>query len=65
VDVDADGYITAYEVEHFYEEQAERMEMLCIEHVPFEDVFCQLYVDKVVDRLGLYWRLYWISMFLL
>jgi len=51
IDLDSDGYITAYEVEHFYQEQAERMETLCIEHIPFGDVFCQL-IDMVnpMDR---------------
>lgn len=42
VDLDQNGIITAYEMEHFYEEQLHRLEYLNQEAVPFKDVLCQM-----------------------
>ncbi|PNJ14893.1 serine/threonine-protein phosphatase 2A regulatory subunit B'' subunit alpha isoform X3 [Pongo pygmaeus] len=42
MDVDGDGVLSMYELEHFYEEQCERMEAMGIEPLPFHDLLCQM-----------------------
>lgn len=42
MDLDGDGIISMYEMEYFYEEQVEKMEMLGIETLPFQDCLCQV-----------------------
>lgn len=42
MDLDGDGYLSMYELEYFYEEQLQRMELLGIETLPFEDCLCQM-----------------------
>jgi serine/threonine-protein phosphatase 2A regulatory subunit B'' len=42
MDLDGDGIISMYEMEYFYEEQVEKMEMLGIETLPFQDCLCQM-----------------------
>ena len=44
MDLDGDGIISMYEMEFFYEEQVEKMEMLGIETLPFQDCLCQVCV---------------------
>ena len=41
VDFDSDGFISAFELEHLYEEQISRMKQVGIEIVSFHDFFCQ------------------------
>jgi len=43
MDLDGDGIISMYEMEFFYEEQVEKMEMLGIETLPFQDCLCQVH----------------------
>jgi len=45
MDLDGDGIISMYEMEFFYEEQVEKMEMLGIETLPFQDCLCQVCVN--------------------
>ena len=42
MDIDGDGYLSIYELEYFYEEQVQRMEVIGIETLPFEDCICQM-----------------------
>nr|XP_015216608.1 PREDICTED: serine/threonine-protein phosphatase 2A regulatory subunit B'' subunit alpha isoform X3 [Lepisosteus oculatus] len=42
MDLDGDGVLSMYELEHFYEEQCERMEGMGIEPLPFHDLLCQM-----------------------
>lgn len=42
VDIDGDGFITAFEMQYFYSEQKSRMEIFNQEVVQFEDIYCQL-----------------------
>ena len=42
MDLDGDGIISMYEMEYFYEEQVEKMEVLGIETLPFQDCLCQV-----------------------
>lgn len=42
MDLDGDGYLSMYELEHFYDEQLQRMEAMGIECLPFEDCLCQV-----------------------
>ncbi|XP_061405096.1 serine/threonine-protein phosphatase 2A regulatory subunit B'' subunit alpha-like [Lethenteron reissneri] len=42
LDLDGDGVLSLYELEHFYSEQAQRMEVLGIEPLPFCDCVCQM-----------------------
>ncbi|XP_066518516.1 serine/threonine-protein phosphatase 2A regulatory subunit B'' subunit alpha [Hoplias malabaricus] len=42
MDLDGDGVLSMYELEHFYEEQCERMEGMGIEPLPFQDLLCQM-----------------------
>ena len=44
MDLDGDGIVSMYEMEFFYEEQVEKMEMLGIETLPFQDCLCQVCV---------------------
>lgn len=56
LDMDGDGSLSMYELEYFYEEQMQRMEMYGYEFMQFEDVMCQMIdmlkpVDKTKIRL--------------
>ncbi|KAI1305832.1 Serine/threonine-protein phosphatase 2A regulatory subunit B'' subunit beta [Halotydeus destructor] len=42
MDTDGDGFLSMYELEYFYEEQARRMEAIGIESLPFVDCLCQM-----------------------
>jgi serine/threonine-protein phosphatase 2A regulatory subunit B'' len=42
LDLDYDGYITKYEIQHFFAEQQERLQSLSQGDVLFEDILCQL-----------------------
>ncbi|XP_010076894.1 PREDICTED: serine/threonine-protein phosphatase 2A regulatory subunit B'' subunit alpha isoform X1 [Pterocles gutturalis] len=42
MDLDGDGVLSMYELEYFYEEQCERMEVMGIEPLPFRDLLCQM-----------------------
>lgn len=42
MDLDGDGVISLYEMEYFYEEQMQKLELLDIEALPFEDCACQM-----------------------
>jgi len=42
IDLDSDGLITVFEMEHFYREQLYRMHCLAVEAVSFVDLMCQL-----------------------
>ncbi|XP_029967183.1 serine/threonine-protein phosphatase 2A regulatory subunit B'' subunit beta isoform X2 [Salarias fasciatus] len=42
MDLDGDGVLSMYELEFFYEEQCQKMEILGIEPLPFEDCLCQM-----------------------
>lgn len=42
MDLDGDGYISMYEMEHFYEEQSQKMEEMGIDPLPFYDLLCQV-----------------------
>lgn len=42
MDLDGDGYISLYEMEHFYEEQVRKLELLDIEPLPFIDCACSM-----------------------
>lgn len=46
LDLDADGIITQFEMDHFYSEQVQRMESIQMELVAFDDVFCQM-IDMI------------------
>lgn len=56
VDIDGDGYLSAYEIEYIYQEQQQRMELSKVEPICFHDIFCQ-FVDMVkprdLSRIGL------------
>lgn len=42
MDVDGDGVLSMYELECFYMEQVEKMDILGIDVVPFCDCLCQV-----------------------
>ncbi|XP_060944552.1 serine/threonine-protein phosphatase 2A regulatory subunit B'' subunit beta [Limanda limanda] len=42
MDLDGDGVLSMYELEHFYEEQCQKLETMAIEPLPFEDCLCQM-----------------------
>lgn len=46
LDLDGDGILSLYELEYFYEEQAEKLQSLDVEPLNFEDVIC-LAIDSV------------------
>jgi len=46
IDIDMDGFLSFFELNHFYDEQMHRMECLSQEVVTFEDILCQL-IDMV------------------
>ncbi|XP_036026947.1 serine/threonine-protein phosphatase 2A regulatory subunit B'' subunit beta-like isoform X4 [Onychomys torridus] len=48
MDLDGDGVVSLFELEHFYTEQARRLEALDVEPLPFRDCACQ-----VLDMLRL------------
>ncbi|KAL8595981.1 hypothetical protein ACOMHN_018293 [Nucella lapillus] len=50
MDLDGDGVISMFEMEHFYEEQMAKMEALGIEKLPFTDCLCQMF-DLVRPRV--------------
>lgn len=49
MDLDGDGVLSMYELEHFYDEQAQRMEAIGIETLPFKDCLCQM-LDMVKPK---------------
>jgi len=51
MDLDGDGFISMYEMEYFYEEQANKLEQLEIEPLPFTDCLCQM-LDMVKPASG-------------
>ena len=42
MDMDGDGRISMYEMEHFYAEQAQKLKLLNIKPIPFENCVCQV-----------------------
>ncbi|XP_055965486.1 serine/threonine-protein phosphatase 2A regulatory subunit B'' subunit beta-like [Sorex fumeus] len=42
MDLDGDGALSMFELEHFYEEQCRRLDSMAIEALPFEDCLCQM-----------------------
>uniref|UniRef100_A0A8C9TQW5 EF-hand domain-containing protein n=1 Tax=Scleropages formosus TaxID=113540 RepID=A0A8C9TQW5_SCLFO len=42
MDLDGDGVLSMYELEHFYEEQHDRLEAMGFEPLPFHDLLCQM-----------------------
>ncbi|XP_031442779.1 serine/threonine-protein phosphatase 2A regulatory subunit B'' subunit beta isoform X4 [Clupea harengus] len=42
MDVDGDGVLSMYELQHFYEEQCQKLETMAIEPLPFQDCLCQM-----------------------
>lgn len=56
MDLDGDGYISMFEMDHFYFEQKKRLEMMNIEALPFIDCACQvldLVNPKIANRISL------------
>ncbi|NWR44518.1 P2R3A phosphatase, partial [Regulus satrapa] len=52
MDLDGDGVLSMYELEFFYEEQCERMEVMGIEPLPFQDLLCQMLDLVKPERAG-------------
>lgn len=52
MDLDGDGIISMYEMEYFYEEQVQKMEMLGIETLPFQDCLCQVILHLCLSWLS-------------
>lgn len=56
MDVDGDGVLSMYELECFYMEQVEKMDILGIDVVPFCDCLCQvlpfLYIHYLCNDRG-------------
>lgn len=50
MDLDGDGALSLFELEFFYEEQAQRLEARDIEPLPFRDCACQM-MDMVRPRV--------------
>ncbi|XP_077472954.1 serine/threonine-protein phosphatase 2A regulatory subunit B'' subunit beta isoform X1 [Stigmatopora argus] len=50
MDLDGDGVLSMYEMEHFYEEQCQKLESMAIEPLPFQDCLCQM-LDLVKPRV--------------
>jgi len=46
LDIDGDGYLSLYELEHFYDEQCDKLQSLEIEPLAFEDIAC-LGIDSI------------------
>uniref|UniRef100_A0A8B9RLK2 Protein phosphatase 2 regulatory subunit B''beta n=1 Tax=Astyanax mexicanus TaxID=7994 RepID=A0A8B9RLK2_ASTMX len=42
MDLDGDGVLSMYELQHFYQEQCQKLETMAIEPLPFEDCLCQM-----------------------
>ncbi|KAM5290585.1 serine/threonine-protein phosphatase 2A regulatory subunit B'' subunit beta isoform 2-T2 [Glossophaga mutica] len=42
MDLDGDGALSMFELQHFYDEQSRRLEGMGIEALPFEDCLCQM-----------------------
>ncbi|XP_055989052.1 serine/threonine-protein phosphatase 2A regulatory subunit B'' subunit beta-like, partial [Sorex fumeus] len=42
MDLDEDGALTMFELEHFYEKQCRRLDSMAIKALPFEDCLCQM-----------------------
>ena len=61
MDMDGDGVLSLYELEHFYEEMVDKMIILGIESLSVEDYMCQVssghHGDDVITILSLhsYW----------
>lgn len=49
MDLDGDGALSMFELEHFYEEQSRRLDSLGVEALPFPDCLCQV-LDLVRPR---------------
>ncbi|CAG8569262.1 5281_t:CDS:10, partial [Ambispora leptoticha] len=43
LDLDGDGVLSTYELDYFFEEQSNRMRILQMEPIKFEDCICQMY----------------------
>lgn len=52
MDLDGDGIVSMYEMEYFYEEQVQKMEMLGIETLPFQDCLCQVILLLYLSQLS-------------
>lgn len=46
LDIDGDGVLSMYELEYFYNEQIELMKERQIEYMPFNDLLCQVCLQK-------------------
>eukprot|EP01062_Namystynia_karyoxenos_P022919 TRINITY_DN1880_c0_g1_i6.p1 TRINITY_DN1880_c0_g1~~TRINITY_DN1880_c0_g1_i6.p1 ORF type:complete len:704 (+),score=230.62 TRINITY_DN1880_c0_g1_i6:152-2263(+) len=46
VDLDSDGILSGYELQHFFQEQKERMESSYQETIAYEDILCQM-IDMI------------------
>ena len=55
MDLDGDGVLSMYEMEHFYKQQVKRMERRGIETLSVEDCLCQI-LDMVQPRVSSNWR---------
>uniref|UniRef100_A0A3B3R046 EF-hand domain-containing protein n=1 Tax=Paramormyrops kingsleyae TaxID=1676925 RepID=A0A3B3R046_9TELE len=42
MDLDGDGVLSMYELEHFYQEQSHRLEAMGVDPLPFHDLMCQV-----------------------
>ena len=62
MDLDGDGVLSMYELEHFYDEQCQKLEAMAIEPVPFEDCLCQMLdlVKPEVKGWDPIFMLYWL-----
>ncbi len=44
MDIDSDGILSLYEMEWFWKEQAEKIDLLKVEKIKYEDAVCQMYI---------------------
>ena len=53
MDIDGDGVLSLYELQHFYNEMVDKMDALGIESLSVEDYMCQvsLSVDHMIHPL--------------
>lgn len=53
MDIDGDGVLSLYELQHFYDEMVDKMDALGIESLSVEDYMCQvsLSVDHMIHPL--------------
>ena len=54
MDIDGDGVLSLYELQHFYDEMVDKMDALGIESLSVEDYMCQvsLPVDHMIHILN-------------